>query len=562
MADIDQIIAGGAGAGSRYDFSTFGDPVKSFFDASKQADDRNLRRAFRDGLPTDANGQPDFAAMAKTLIQKGDFNQGLAAANLDLQRQQLRYGQQQSADIANVEGGGQPAARPNIVSPPSPNRNASVSVAPAIGQGSASEQPQQPQGGATIMKVLAAQGIPNDQLGAASASVARQLGLEDPNAPININDPQVRNVLVPAVQQLKRMGIGQIAQPGQPAVQTIPPVQQQVAQAAPATAPQPAAPPAAPVVAQGGQPAPVTDRLTTQGPAEPSRADKLIAYYSGIMSNPMSPKQNVELAKERLKALQDNAALTPDQKMYSQSVLQGYKGTLQDWIADNESNKAAATERAKGDFKEQQDYIDRGRSAGKQLSTLNAITNVIQSDKNMTLGYGGPMALKIKMALQQAGIDFGDLSGAQMIQKLNATLASEAIKSVSPRPTQFEFKTFLENNPGLALGEKGNIRLLGILSQNAKREYDLGKLARQNRDKWDNWDAVVEKYDRENPIKDPTTGKVLSSSSIIAPAEKNVSSEPQQRFGSPADVNAAIKAGKLKSGDSFLDSKGTTRYVP
>lgn len=560
MADIDEIISGVRG-NTRYDFSTFGDPVKQFFDASKQADERNLRRAFRDGVPTDSSGQPDFATMSKVLFQKGDLGQGIAAANLDLQRQKLQYGQGQSADIARVEGGGQPSARPPIVSPPSPNRNASASVAPPVGQGrSGPEEP--PQGSATIMQVLSAQGIPNDQLGAASASIARQIGVSDPNAPINVNDPQIRNVLAPAVQQLKRMGIGQIAQPGQPAVQTIPPVQQQVAQAAPATAPQPAAPPAAPVVAQGGQPAPVTDRLTTQGPAEPSRADKLIAYYSGIMSNPMSPKQNVELAKERLKALQDNAALTPDQKMYSQSVLQGYKGTLQDWIADNESNKAAATERAKGDFKEQQDYIDRGRSAGKQLSTLNAITNVIQSDKNLTLGYGGPMALKIKMALQQAGIDFGDLSGAQMIQKLNATLASEAIKSVSPRPTQFEFKTFLENNPGLALDEKGNIRLLGILSQNAKREYDLGKLARQNRDKWDNWDAVVEKYDRENPIKDPTTGKVLSSSSIIAPAEKNVSSEPQQRFGSPADVNAAIKAGKLKSGDSFLDSKGTTRYVP
>lgn len=322
MADIDQILAGGSSAGSRYDFSTFGDPVKSFFDANKQRAEFDLRRAFKDGVPVDANGQPDFAAMANTLFKKGDLGQGVAVSNLDLQRQQLRYGQQQSADIANVEGGGQPAARPPIVSPPSANRSASVPVAPAIGQGKDTPSAQ-PARGATVAQVLEAQGIPNDQLGAASASVARQLGLSDPNAPIDINDPQVRNVLVPAVQQLKRMGIGQPAQPGQPAVQNIPPVQPQpqVAQAQPA-----------PVVAQGtGQPAPVTDRLTTAGPADPSRADKLIAYYSGIMSNPMSPKQNVELAKVRLKALQENAALTPTQKEYSQAVLQGFKGTLQDW---------------------------------------------------------------------------------------------------------------------------------------------------------------------------------------------------------------------------------------
>jgi hypothetical protein len=72
--------------------------------------------------------------------------------------------------------------------------------------------------------------------------------------------------------------------------------------------------------------------------------------------------------------------------------------------------------------------------------------------------------------------------------------------------------------------------MLGILSQNAKREADLGKLARQNQDNWSNWDNVVEKYDQEHPIKDPTTGKVLSNHSIIAPGPK------QQGAGSSAEA--------------------------
>jgi hypothetical protein len=67
------------------------------------------------------------------------------------------------------------------------------------------------------------------------------------------------------------------------------------------------------------------------------------------------------------------------------------------------------------------------------------------------------------------------------------------------------------------MDEKGNIRMLGILSQNAKREYELGKLVPKNRENWDNWDNVVEAYDKKNPIKDPTTGKILSNNSIIAP---------------------------------------------
>lgn len=394
MADIDQIIAGGAGAGSRYDFSTFGDPVKSFFDASKQADDRNLRRAFRDGLPTDANGQPDFAAMAKTLIQKGDFNQGLAAANLDLQRQQLRYGQQQSADIANVESGGQPAARPPaIVSPPSPNRNASVAVAPPVGQGRTSEPSQPQQGGTTVMQVLSAQGIPNDQLGAASASVARQLGLSDPNASIDINDPQVRNVFVPAVQQLKRMGIGQPAQPGQPAVQTIPPV----------------APQQPPVMAQGPQqPSPVSDRLTTAAPPEPSRADKLIAYYSGIMSNPMSPKQNVELAKVRLKALQDNAALTPAQKEYSQAILQGYKGTFQDW-QERSDDQNTQREILKGSIIPKLDKSQETATAARdEIQSIHRAREQLDSPGGIFSGAAADVRLKVAKVAEFLGVPNAD----------------------------------------------------------------------------------------------------------------------------------------------------------
>jgi hypothetical protein len=120
------------------------------------------------------------------------------------------------------------------------------------------------------MKVLAAQGIPNDQLGAASASVARQLGI-DPTAPIDLNDPQVRNVLVPAVAQLKKMGIGQVAQAGQPPVQEIPPVNPQQNQGTFG------APPATPT--RGAVPTGMDPEIQKQ-----------IATYTAIASNPAFPK--------------------------------------------------------------------------------------------------------------------------------------------------------------------------------------------------------------------------------------------------------------------------------
>lgn len=521
MSDIDQILAGGSSAGSRYDFSTVGDPVKAFFDASKQRADFDSRRAFRDGVPVGEDGQPDFAAMAKTLFQKGDLAQGVAASNLDVSRQQLKMGQQAADAIGRLEAG------QGNIGPPSVNRGASVTSTPSAARSAApSNAPQTPQGGATVMTVLAAQGIPNDQLEAAAGSVARQLGV-DPTTPLNLQDPQVRNVLAPAIAQLKRAGIGQVQppQPGDNPPQPAP----QVAQAPQTPNPQQnqgtfGAPPATP----------------TRG-AIPTGADpeiqKQIAVYTAIASNPAYPKSVQEAAKTRLEAIQKQVELTPAQKDYGLSRRQGGTETFDEWQANNESRKASETERAKADVKEQQEYITQGRNAQARLGTLNTITNVVNSDKNLQLGFGSETTLKIKMALEQAGLDFGDLSGAQLIQKLNGVLASESSKSFSTRPTQFEFRTFLANNPGLALDEKGNVRMLGILAQNAKREADLGKLARQNQDNWKNWDDVVEAYDKKNPIKDPTTGRVLSNHSIIAPVG---GAKSQQANATPPVPNAKL----------------------
>jgi len=530
MADIDQIIAGGAGASSRADFSGIAKLADSYYKSRDEAAKNDLRDAFKGGVPTTPDGQPDFGAMAKVLFQKGGLNEGTAAANLGIAQQNQQFAQGQSSAIQQAESGGQP------VSPPSSNRTAGTVVAPPLNRGGvqSGQSPQGqsagPQGGATVMQVVAAQGIPNDQLGAVSASVARQLGV-DPTAPIDLNDPQVRNVLVPAIAQIKKMGVGQVVPPGaQLGPQPIPP---QVAQQGPSV--QPASPqqpvPQSQIAQQApGLASPATQAVTSTAPVpEPSRVDKMIAFYSGIMSDPRSPKQNVELAKTRLDALQKNTDLTPDQKNYAQAVSQGYKGTMQDFQTELESGKAGATEQAKADVKERQGIIDSGREAQLRLNTLNTVSNIINTDKDLTLGFGGDTALKVKKALQQIGIDVGDLSGAQTIEKLNAQLASEAAKSVSPRPAQFEFKTFLANNPGLSLDKAGNLRVLGIFSQLAKRDVDLARLARQNGGEgWQNWDNVVQSYDKQHPILDPTTKNVLSTDSVIAP------NAPQQQNQPPA----------------------------
>jgi hypothetical protein len=486
MADIDQIIAGGAGASSRADFSGIPKLLDSYWAGKDQAAKNDLREAFKGGVPTLPDGSLDISSVMKTLFQKGDVAGGVGLAG-------AASGAADRAALGNVDGlqPGPQAQQAPIVSP-SVNRqvpiagNAPVRAAPA-----GTAQPAAPQGQdsqPTVMKILAAQGIPNDQLGAASASVARQLNV-DPTAPIDISDPQVRNVLVPALAQIKKMGLGQV-QPPQPGDNQPP----QVAQAQPPQmAPQPMQ---ASPDQQAAQNDPILKRLTL------------------LTASP--DKATAAAAKVRLESYLKNRESTTEMKNAAASGMD--LPAYQEKQGELAAQQAGATERAKNDVTEQKTYIDNGRVAQQRLGTLNTLSNIISTDKNLNLGFGSETTLKVKMALEKAGFDVGDLSGAQMIQKMNGILASESTKSLATRPTQFEFKTFLGNNPGLALDEKGNIRMLGILSQNAKREVDLGKLARKNQDNWDNWDNVVEAYDKKNPIKDPTTGKILSSSSIIAPA--------------------------------------------
>lgn len=557
MADtassIDQIIAGGAGASSRANFSGFDGLADAFFKARDEQAKNDLRTAFKDGVPTDASGQPDFGAMAKTLFEKGGVDQGLAAANVDLNRQGIQQNREGAVFAATGQPGGAPQ-QASIVSPPSVNRSATAVVAPPLNKGGAGPQGSgspTPQGGnATLAQVLTAQGFPNDQIGAMSASLARQLGMDDPTAPINTQDPQVRNVLAPAIQQFKRAGIGQVqptpqgqpqgqSQPGSTAPMVPTPVSTQSVQPQAAPQQQPAPQQAAPSPFQNA----VAAGLIPPG-VDPNRYVAGLKYRAAAL--PKGPAQ--ELIQSQVNAIDKASELTSGQRDFNASQA---NPKIDERLAQQKADEAHATGVAQSDIKEQDGVISAGQAARSRLATLNTISNIISTDKNMSLGFGAETSLKVKKALESIGFDVGDLSGPQAIQKLNGLLASESAKAISPRPAQFEFKTFLTNNPGLDLDKAGNQRVIGIFSQLAKRDVDLGKLARQNRDDWQNWDNVVENYDKSNPIKDPVTGKPITTNSIVAPGpEKNTLQAAATTISSKADYD------KLPSGATFKGPDG------
>jgi hypothetical protein len=557
MAGIDDIIAGGAGSSSRADFSNlFSGGFDAYNNARDQKAKNDLRDAFKGGMPMLPDGSgPDFPAIAKTFYQKGSFEQGNAAINLGQQQQNLQMNRE-GADYAATGGQGQSS----IVSPPSANRGASTVVAPPLnrggvqttgGQQDATQSTQGAQGPTTVMKILAAH-VPNDQLGAASASVMRQLADVAPGLsatdPIDINDPRISNVLRPAVAFLKRGGIGQVQppQPGDGALPQQPPAgPPQVAQARPPQAPQ-----AQPQQQPQAQPSPfanaVAAGLIPPG-VDPVRYVAGLKYRAAAL--PKGPAQ--ELMQSQVNAIDKATELTQGQRDFSASRA---SPGLDEYAAQKEADVASAKGVAEANVKEQNDLIADGKMASKRLTTLNTISNIISSDKSMTLGFGADTALKVKMALEQMGVNVGDLSGPQAIQKLNAALASESTKAISPRPAQFEFKTFLGNNPGLSLDKPGNERVIGIFSQLAKRDVELGRLARQNRDNWDRWDNVVQQYDKQNPIKDPTTGKVITTDSVVAPGPQQ-----QNKLPSPEPGKTMVNGHIYKGGDPNVKSNWELR---
>lgn len=284
MADIDSIISG-VGGNTRADVSgLLSDIPKYYAEGKERKYIQEGRDLFKEGVPRNRDGSLNYSAMRDALFSRGDVGQGMALDNLDLQRQRLKFGMDAASQDFPVNGPPSPQQPP--VSPPSTSRDGGKPVAPPLNRGGSAAP--QAGGGTTLMQVLSAQGIPNDQLGAATASIGRQLGIEDPNAPIDVNDQRVRNVLVPAIQMMKRGGIGQVAAPTAPAMQQAPQPQSFDAR---------------------------FNEATTNGlvPAGRTPQQQLELLTRRVASGLLAPEV-AKVYETRIKALQDAIAPTPDMK--------------------------------------------------------------------------------------------------------------------------------------------------------------------------------------------------------------------------------------------------------
>lgn len=547
----------------------------SYWKGLDEAAKNRTRDAFKEGVPTDSAGNPDYAAMAKTLYQTGALGDGNTLSNLDMQRQQLKLGQDVSQRLGNVEGGGNGVPLNVPVLPPSSSRQPGTPVAAPLGQGSRGPStptiPGQPpatfsggdNGKNTLVSVINAQGIPDDKAGPAIVSLSRQLGV-DPNAPLDLNDPRIRNVLVPGLQMMKKQ-LGIPDQGQQPQVMAQAPQQQ-----APQDQPQPQVQPQ-----MQGQPiaAPPQD---TRG-SLPTGIDPTIqqraAQYTQIMSNPALPQPVRDAAKLRLEALQKNSEMTPLQKEYAQAQGQGYKGSLQQWQVEKPNNELTPGQKdatasgvtggplgldtLKEAYKQDADAFQK-QYTGIQTAGQNAITGMQKAQllKNATLDpnfYSGPLSDYVKTYRQFQSV-FGSNPGtaapAELFTKVANDMLQEQIKSMGQsgvgRVLQAEVNIMKQSIATLGNTALSNRALAEIVSRTYQHAQEIADITR----------GVPKVPGKMTDTLNQAAGDYLKSHPMFTPQELQhpqilgaPDAPPQSAQWSPQQKQQWAKSVGLKSGD-------------
>lgn len=297
--------------------------------------------------------------------------------------------------------------------------------------------------------------------------------------------------------------------------------------------------------------------LTPNGMVQPGQQQAQAAPGSNgidiFTGKPNAPAGQVPLAGAPLtNDVKDYRAYAMDQQSRGEPVK-----SFNDWSMDQkkagaqsvtiagetEESKALGAARAKNIV----DYMEAGKSARDKLQALQIMEGALAAPggTDFTTGPGAEMALKAKQALSSlTGQPLDGVTNAELFKKMGAYLASAAAKDLANRPTQFDFKTFLENNPGLDISEQGNRVLINLMKQQAQHQMDLSRLAQSYKGNTADWNDVVAEYDKSHPIMNPMTGKALAPSDTLGfpdGAKSNSAADLPSIGARPRAVNPQTK---------------------
>lgn len=137
MAAWDYVSMPSAPAAPSYaaplvNFSPLGDLAKDYYSGQQQQRQLAIQNAFKEGFPTDDQGQPDYKAAANKLFQLGGYDQGMNLLKIG-------YGQQAIQGIGDTERGlqqDQSGGGVSTATAAAPAASATAPIAPVSPQGS------------------------------------------------------------------------------------------------------------------------------------------------------------------------------------------------------------------------------------------------------------------------------------------------------------------------------------------------------------------------------------------------------------------------------------------
>ncbi|TPK70206.1 hypothetical protein FJ930_19765 [Mesorhizobium sp. B2-4-15] len=197
------------------------------------------------------------------------------------------------------------------------------------------------------------------------------------------------------------------------------------------------------------------------------------------------------------------------------------------------------------------DYINGAKDARTKVQALNMIKGVLdQYGGNISTGPGARTMLAGKQMLANAFPGtFGDQAGpTEMLQKLSTQLATADAKGLASRPTQFDFATYLKNNPGIQMSVAGQKALVNLKLQQAQHDYELGSMAthKQYANDPGGWADVVAQYDKDHPLINPLTNK---------PADPNATDFPDPTAAPQSAAPPVPGASKAPDGNWYVPDR-------
>lgn len=536
-------------------FSGIGNLLEDFVKGRQMGREEDKANAFRNGIPRDSNGDPDFNKISDTAAKVGGIDYALPLLNLQIQRD---AGAGNAAAVSQAQGvaTGQPPQQPSALQRPQASQRPGAGPTQPPAAPAAAAQP-------TVMTILAAQGIPNDQLEAAAASVSRQLGVA-PTDPIDTKNTQVRNVLGPAIQRIK--GIGQVVQPqGQPAASVAPTAQPQAAPVASQPQPQPQAQPAA----------------TDQNPVssgDMATADRLDLAAAGLRSRAaatanLNPKGSEGLLKQadaysdRAKQIREQVGTSnqpaPSIKEWRQS---GSKLPYDEWVAGAEGAKETAKEDAKAYSKKYEQFVENGIKSQQEIPQLQMLQEQM-NDPNFFSGSGEKYNLLYKRLKSAVGLDPDAAVPQELLRKVTASNVLGSLgqlKGLGPvRVAEMNMAREAAASPDNSI--PANKLLVEISKRTHQVNAELADMAQRYKDENGSLDAGFDKkvssYYKQHPmftdaeIKD--YGLALGRAAKEQPSAKPAAAQ-MPTFATPGAVHAA----NLPSGTQFKDANGVVRMVP